>query len=83
MNLYKENFIEHNFLWTQWKKLKHFSSLKALPKREVKPSKQEEKCPQSEHSNAADETLEEEARTTPEKSERPQPAPKPIAAQPT
>lgn len=27
MNLYKETFAEHNFLWTQWKKLKHFSKL--------------------------------------------------------
>lgn len=69
MNLYKENFIEHNFLWTQWKKLKHFSSLKALPKREAKPSKQDEKGTQSDNSNAAEETLEEEARTTPEKTE--------------
>ena len=27
MQLYKESFAEHNFLWTQWKKLKHFSYL--------------------------------------------------------
>ena len=27
---YKENFQEHNFLWTQWKKLKHFPHLKKL-----------------------------------------------------
>ena len=26
--LYKENFQEHNFLWTQWKKLRHFDHLK-------------------------------------------------------
>lgn len=26
--LYKENFQEHNFLWTQWKKLRHFDYLK-------------------------------------------------------
>jgi hypothetical protein len=64
MNLYKENFIEHNFLWTQWKKLKHFSSLKALPKRE---GKQIEKCNQSENSNSYDDILAEESRTTPEK----------------
>ena len=82
MNLYKENFIEHNFLWTQWKKLKHFSSLKSLPKREAKPIKQEEKCNQSDHSNVADEPVEEEARATPEKIEQPQPTTKPIA-QPT
>lgn len=30
LNLYKENFAEHNFLWTQWKKLKHFNSLKQV-----------------------------------------------------
>ena len=28
MQLYKESFREHNFLWTQWKKLKHFTWLK-------------------------------------------------------
>ena len=28
LQLYKENFTEHNFLWTQWKKNKHFSFLK-------------------------------------------------------
>jgi hypothetical protein len=28
MQLHKENFSEHNFLWTQWKKLKHFQHLK-------------------------------------------------------
>ena len=27
MRLYKETFLEHNFLWTQWKKLKHFEFL--------------------------------------------------------
>jgi hypothetical protein len=27
MRLYRESFAEHNFLWTQWKKLKHFNWL--------------------------------------------------------
>lgn len=27
MKLYKETFAAHNFLWTQWKKLKHFQYL--------------------------------------------------------
>jgi len=30
IQLYKENFQEHNFLWTQWKKLKHFPCLKPV-----------------------------------------------------
>ena len=35
MNLYKESFAEHNFLWTQWKKLKHFDRLGAYQDNKV------------------------------------------------
>ena len=29
-NLYKEDFKEHNFIWTQWKKYRHFHYLKPI-----------------------------------------------------
>lgn len=29
-NLYKEDFKEHNFIWTQWKKQRHFYYLKPV-----------------------------------------------------
>lgn len=28
MNLFKETFQEHNFIWTQWKKARHYHFLK-------------------------------------------------------
>jgi len=45
LQLYKENFQEHNFLWTQWKKPKHFQFLKPAPAPPPPPLPKEDPSP--------------------------------------
>ena len=56
--LYKETFLEHNFLWTQWKKLKHFEFLSA-GKNEDKEEKliDTSEGEEEEKTNAEDQTM--------------------------
>lgn len=42
LQLYKENFAEHNFLWTQWKKNKHFNWLKPFKEEKVIENQEED-----------------------------------------
>lgn len=50
MRLYKETFAEHNFLWTQWKKLKHFERLKT----KAETMNEDPNAPEIKHEDSSD-----------------------------